>query len=770
MSFRVALMAAIAVCGLTLPAAAQDRALSAVRGELDAIETTLTSLTNDVATPELYDKPGRFARRLNDAQVLVLLNDPTRASLILYDAVEDPESKSYPSYDDAVFYLGESLFMMRHDSAAKLRFLELQRRNNPAYTAIALQRLIQIADRTSRYDGLDALVASMRAKGPLPSEVGYIWTKSQVLRGNSDLAKREAAAVPRESRLWAKTRYMAAVAEVQLGHYAEARAIFEELSKIPDNYEEAAAVRDLAAMDRARIFLDQGDLYASVDAYQQIDRKSPYFEQSLYEASWSYVRAASLAADDAAKIAEYKKAQRTLEVLMLSESDSELMCDARLLYGNILIRVAAFDEASIAFDDLARRYRSARGELSGLLAVKAQPHEYYEEVVVRPKMGDSKLSPLAMSWTREDKSLQKALRVSDDLDQSDGWLRESLQIVADLLAVLDSNRRSSFFPQIRDKQARAFELEDQLIGANTRLLAVQREITQDALDNEGKRELENIMQELARLDSAYRALPKRRDEVDSRIEARKRVMDEKGRDVFRIGFELESMRSTVRGLNQWYGTNGKNLSREERDSVRQRIDRQTADLDALDKAQKDLVRDVAAQRQLVALSAREARELQVRERYEQLLVRQRELLDRAAPRLDADDRALNEQADLQRERMSRFVAELQNTIAKIDAEMDERAEGLRSQVLREKVVLTELAERSRGTRNDTEETVGEVAMAAVRGASSKFQDIVLRADVGGIDVAWQLKEQQTAEINRRVAEQRRELEVLDAEFKEVLTE
>ena len=753
-----------------MPAAGQDRALSAVRGELDAIETTLTSLSNDVATPELYDKPGRFARRLNDAQVLILLNDPTRASLILYDAVEDPEAKSYASYDDAVFYLGEALFMMRHDAAARLRFLELQRRDNPAYTGIALQRLIQIADRNNRYDGLEELVASMRAKGPLPSEVAYIWTKSQVLRGNAELAKREATGVPRESRLWAKTRYMAAVAEVQLGRYTEARAIFEELGSIADNYEEAAAVRDLAAMDRARIFLDQGDLFASVDAYQQIDRKSPYFEQSLYEASWSYVRAANLATDDAAKIAEYKKAQRTLEVLMLSESESELMCEARLLYGNILIRVAAFDEASIAFDDLARRYRSARGELAGLLAEKAEPNDYYQELVVRPKMGDSKLSPLAMSWAREDKGLRDALRVSDDLDQSDGWLRESQQIVAELLAVLDSNRRSSFFPQIRDKQARAFELEDQLIGANTRLLAVQREITGEALDAEGKRELDSILQELARLDPEYRALPKRRDEVESRIEARKRVMDEKVRDVFRIGFDLESMRSTVRGLNQWYTANAKTLSPQERDSVRQRIDRQTAELDVLDKTQKGLVRDVAAERQAVALSARETRELQVRERYEQLLLRQRELLDRAAPRLDADGRALNEQAGMQRERMSRFVAELQNIMSRINAEMDERSDGLRSQVLREKLVLDDLAQRSRGTRTDAEATVGEVAMAAVRGASGKFHDIVLRADVGGIDVAWQLKEQQTSEINRRVAEQRRELEILDAEFKEVLTE
>lgn len=770
MNLRRALLTAIAVTGTAFSAAAQDRALSSVRGELDGLESVLKSLSQDVGTPEQFDKQGRFARRLNDAQVLVLLNDPTRASLILYDAVAEPDAKSYPNYDDAVFYLAESLYMMRHDSGARVRFLELERRNNPSYTGIAVQRLIQIADRNNRYDGLDLMVQSMRAKGPLPSEVAYIWTKSQVLRGNADAAKREAAGVPRESRLWAKTRYMAAVAEVQLGHYREARAIFEELAAIPNSYDEAPAIRDLASMDRGRIFLDQGDMYSSVDAYQQIDRDSPYFEQSLYEASWSYVRSADLATDDAAKIVEYKKAQRTLEVLMLSESESELMSDARLLYGNILIRVAAFDEASIAFEDVGQRYKKARGELADMLGANDQAHQYYDQLVVKPKMGDSTLSPLAMSWTRDDKNLQSGLRVASDLDQSDAWLRESLQLTSELLAVLDSNRRSSFFPQIRDKQARAFELEDQLVGINGRLLAVQRDISEEALDEAGKKELQGILKELAALDGEYRALPKRRDELESRINARKRVMEEKGRDVFRIGFDLESMRNAIRGLNQWLSANSKNMSREERDSVRERLDRQTAEVEQLERAQHELARDLSQQRQLVAISAREARELQVRERYEELLRKERDLLETAAPKLDAKGRALNEQAERERDRLSRYVAELQSDMAKIDAEMGERSETLRSEVLREKAMLLELAEVSRVTRRDTEQTVGEVAMAAVRNTSAKFHDIVLRADVGGIDVAWQLKEQQTAEINRRVAEQRRELEVLDSEFREVLAD
>ena len=48
--------------------------------------------------------------------------------------------------------------------------------------------------------------------------------------------------------------------------------------------------------------------------------------------------------------------------------------------------------------------------------------------------------------------------------------------------------------------------------------------------------------------------------------------------------------------------------------------------------------------------------------------------------------------------------------------------------------------------------------------------IVVRADVGIIDVAWALKDQSTHEENRLVAERKRELKLLDDEFKDVLKE
>ena len=59
-------------------------------------------------------------------------------------------------------------------------------------------------------------------------------------------------------------------------------------------------------------------------------------------------------------------------------------------------------------------------------------------------------------------------------------------------------------------------------------------------------------------------------------------------------------------------------------------------------------------------------------------------------------------------------------------------------------------------------------MAESRGTQRRFYDIVVRADVGIIDVAWALKQQRTDKISQMVREQKRELKLLDDEFREVL--
>ena len=64
--------------------------------------------------------------------------------------------------------------------------------------------------------------------------------------------------------------------------------------------------------------------------------------------------------------------------------------------------------------------------------------------------------------------------------------------------------------------------------------------------------------------------------------------------------------------------------------------------------------------------------------------------------------------------------------------------------------------------------VGQVAIDSMVAVERKFKDIVLRADVGVVDVAWAEKDSRTEQINVNVSQQRRALEQFDREFRDVL--
>jgi tetratricopeptide (TPR) repeat protein len=124
---------------------------------------------------------------------------------------------------------------------------------------------------------------------------------------------------------------------VKLSDFDGARRQFDELLKTRDAVPDAARIRDLAAMNRGRILFEEGKLTESMDAYQFVERKSPLFEEALYEVTWTYMRAAEKAADEVTREGEYQKAQNALEILLLADSEHVLSPEARLLLGNIYL-------------------------------------------------------------------------------------------------------------------------------------------------------------------------------------------------------------------------------------------------------------------------------------------------------------------------------------------------------------------------------------------------------------------------------------------------
>ncbi len=164
-------------------------------------------------------------------------------------------------------------------------------------------------------------------------------------------------------------------------------------------------------------------------------------------------------------------------------------------------------------------------------------------------------------------------------------------------------------------------------------------------------------------------------------------------------------------------------------------------------------------------NATEARENEVRARYAAILERERQMLVPALVKVDAQTmKALEEQ----RTKLGAYKVEIDRFRKKIEGAIESRSTDIKAQVLRAQGELVAQTTALMELRDQTQEVVGEVANASLKEVATRFQDLLLRANVGIIDVAWAQKETQTSKVNLQVEEQKKYLQLLDNDFKEVL--
>ena len=341
-----------------------------------------------------------------------------------------------------------------------------------------------------------------------------------------------------------------------------------------------------------------------------------------------------------------------------------------------------------------------------------------------------------------------------------------------LTLALASDRRAKFLPALRDAATRRRAVEHSLESASQRLLTYERVRTKDALSADEARELDKVLAERATLDPEYRKLAASGDENETQASEIKVRLAEAQKRAYQLRYPVRMMQSTLEAMGTWAAGDGDKLGTDEREAFRERMvlqGREVAELTRmLGELEDEITRDKAL---LGVVSAAEARADEVRTRYAATLEREQQILGAVAARQAGPEGAVDPgRAEFERLRLviGAYYAEMSRFAKQLDDLVEVQLRDVRARVLVEVRAIAAaraaLDEEQRAAR----EVVGEVAAVALAQVRQRFADIVLRADVGIVDVAWAVKEQDTRDISRRVNEQRRELQVLDAEFLDVL--
>lgn len=777
----LALLAVIAQGLAAWPALADPAPLKAsgeVVRQLEQVDKQLTNAdenlrfveTQFTQRPEPSDEEARL-RRFSDGEIQYLLGDWTAASVLFYDLVSDPRFLKHPRYPDALFYLSDSLLQQQNYIGARLYLRELLSLPPTDRYKDALSRYLNVASRLNQFEGIDEYITQAKklSGGQLPPELAYVYAKWLFKR--TDLKNEDRIARAREAfeplthsnirivRL--QSAYHMGVLSVQAGDLENAIERFRELASLPANDGEELRIHELATLSLGRLLYETGKVEEALDRYLDIPRDSESFVDSLYEIAWAHV-----------KQGEYQKAKNAIDILLLVDPESPLAPDAQLLQGHLLLKLQQYEEATQSYEGVISTYGPVRNKLDELLSRTQDPVAYFDNLLSRSERTldlTTLLPPVALRYAQTQEEVSGAVALISDLDSGRKGVTDARGLAGRILQALDE-RGLETFPELQEGYTRADAVESGLTRVEQVLVQLESSAVLSHLTSEERQQLESVRKERERLAQRFALLPTTQRELEERRQRMQASVDSLDREAFRLGYELQSLRAIATAVRKWVDdTRGERKTPP--DEEMQFLAALQNEEKALETLQADLERtraQLADERNSVATAV--AGEELIRQQFYEVLQKEHSLVASFAGRLPEDVGQLMDRFQEVRERTNGLRGRVISAKNVLREQLERRGRVIRDKVRAEQRLLSQYDSEVASVSGNARNLVGRIAYDSFRRVRQQFYDLVLKGDVGIVDVAFTRKQDKTGEIQKLSAQKDEELRALDRDFKEVLKE
>lgn len=426
-------------------ASAVIRSLVRLQGDVGNLVNSLAPARSDVASMVALGREFPLERRLLDADLFFETKDYDRASTLYRDLVDNPAFRSSPGFYRAVRKLGDSLFLLRNYRSARTYLEQAAVPMAGAEFNPAIARLFEIAVLTRDYAQADRF-ESLAATGVLPPETLYSYAKYLFHRGRRVQSAEVFARVPAGSGPYARAVYFLGVIEAGSKRLESALDRFSVAAIQPVRDDADREVQAQATLSKARMQYELGRFQDALATFQEIDPKSGAFLDSLFDLAWTYL-----------KVDEPARAEHALDILLMSAPPGELQLKASALRGRILSRLNDNAGAAEAYQEVSDTLSPVANELESIAREPKNLAAYFDWIIERDNASfklDVPISDRTARWLESDADMASLVGMFSDLSRERDDLRASFDIVEKLLWALRSGGKLEAFPNLKEKYLR----------------------------------------------------------------------------------------------------------------------------------------------------------------------------------------------------------------------------------------------------------------------------------------------------------------------------
>jgi tetratricopeptide (TPR) repeat protein len=761
------LVLVLGLVSLGAPRVAAQGSVPADRS-LSSLESDTQRLMADPVRPHDRKSDTFVEERLADGELYLRLADYVRAAILFTDIVDHyPTHRAYP---EALFFLGESLFLAGDYLGARKRYAEVIERGSESafaqYLQGAISRLIEIAIYTGDFRDIDRYFVRLEE---LPSSTlsvttayyraKYLYNRAvpvdEVLgappnaaiqgidQSRLEQARKGFAAIPSGTEFSLRAQYFVGTIHTLRGEHLDAIAAFHGvLGQKPANDEERK-ILELTYLALGRLCYETDRLEQAIEAYRALEQTSPYFDRALYELAWTYIR-----------MGDALQAERALELLSVAAPESPLNADGKVLRGNLLARARRYGEAEVVFDEVRATFGPIRDELERTRLEHPDLHAYFRQVV-RENLDhfdvDDFLPESSRRWIDLEADYERALKVLSDLSESKQLVRETDELAQRIAAVLSAPNGVSVFSDLRRQKERTTALRNRAARVRAALIEEEARVL-----GKGRQGADQVRSQRANLQAEIVKMPLDTEDFVERDLEELETYRAAGRDLQALRVEMLGLEARM--VASRTGLQGVDPEKVNPEVVLAQLEGHQAEIRQYEEQLTWIRRRLEVGRLHVGVGdKRYQADDAVRAKFIDLVHRERELAGSAGPAYDA---AYSRIAAVERQLDQRDV-EIATVVRQRSSEMLAVVDEETANLARYRAALGSLG-------GETEEVVGAIAYLSFNRVRDRFYDLVLRADVGKIDVAWAKREDHRIRVDTLTRERARELQVLDDEFRDVM--
>jgi tetratricopeptide (TPR) repeat protein len=713
--------------------------------------------------PNAGPSPDIADRRVLDAQVLYNLKNYEEAATILLDVVE--KYPGTPAYDDALNLLGESLFQA-HDTYTARAYLEkaVARKTGSKNEMHALQRLIEISLRTGDYEHVDDYLQRIQAvpMANMEPSVPYVRAKYYYFTGKLDEAMNALNAIPQNSPYLLQARYFMATIQVKRGDLAGASTTYDSILKMQASDEAGKEIQDLSRMAIARILYERSQFDKAIDAYGAIPRQSKFFGEALQEQAWTFIKAK-----------EWQKAYRALDLLLLANPETPDAPELRLTMGNLNLRMSNFFLANDTFGKVRDEFEPVHRQLQQEI-VKAQADPTYFDTLVGKSLDKFDIAtfvpPAAAKWVRAEPEVAKMAQLASDVGGMQRDLEDSQKLVERIDKAMSGPGKAGIFPDLASARTKSVEMLNLTVNIRQKLAGNMRKLIEPSLNDEERKKLDMLAIQRDGLQRQLTNAPTTDAAVKEREGAMRASYQDLDKQASELNVEIQSLDAQLVAVENYYRS-----SRTEQKIRPEDIQGPVRDMrSAIEELRglHDKIREeiVDATREATTAGAAGEAERATTQHLADLLKQEAEVQDAAKMRLGTNERVQAEKIGGLMARCDSVQGKLNQFDDKVDKQVEARLETVRKYLADEKTELAAVNGKLGGIMDDSKMLGGGLAQAMFTKVADKFYDLVVKSDVGIIDVAWGLKDQKTGTVNKLTNQKNAEMKALDDDFRKVLEE